>query len=295
MTKPFLASISALLLALFSVLPAQAASLYFEPASAKLGVGETVRVSFLMDSPEHVNALEGQVVYPNDLLEVKSINDGSSIVSFWIARPKAEGGKIVFVGVIPGGYADVRGKIFSVDFVAKKAGRGALSLSNTQALLNDGQGSQAQLSLSKLAVTITGKAAGKPAPPPPEIKDEAPPEEFKPTIASDPEIFDGRYFLVFAAQDKGVGIDYYEVAEAKGLFRPSPDVWEKAESLHLLKDQELKSWVFVRAVDKNGNTRSIVLPPPGVRFYQLLTIFAGILIAVVLLIVWRRLKKRWRS
>lgn len=267
-----------------------AAQLYFEPASVKLGVSESARIEFLLDSPESVNAVEGAIAYPADLLEIKNINDGSSIINFWIFRPEAKDGKITFVGVIPGGYPAFRGKIFSIELVAKKSGSGTLAIGDAQALLNDGQGTPAQLTLRKLAVSVGAKATGAIAP---EIQDDTPPEDFRPAITNDPNVFDGKNILIFATQDKGAGIAYYEVAEEKGFFQPKPELWEKAKSPHLLKDQELKSWVFVRAVDLKGNQKVAVISPMNRPFYaQPLTI--GIIIIVVLiLIVNRRLWTRY--
>lgn len=64
---------------------------------------------------------------------------------------------------------------------------------------------------------------------------------------SDPAIFDGKYFLVFATQDKGSGISHYEVCE--GGKRKCAI----AESPYLLQNQKLNQKIFVKAVDKNGN------------------------------------------
>lgn len=288
-SKKLLVSLSLILVLFGGISKAEAASLYFVPADAKIGVGEVVRAELRLDSPENVNAVEGTLVFPTDLLEVKNINDGNSIISFWIARPKLENGSIVFAGAIPGGYPSLGGRLFSVDFVARKTGSPTVSIKPASALLNDGQGTPANLNLKPFSVSVVAAKTGAA---PQKIEDKTPPESFVPIIASDPNLFDGKHFLVFATQDKGIGIDYYEVSETSGFwpFKPSPENWEKFDSPRLLKDQELKSWIFVKAVDKQGNERIEVLPPENVPVYQrLLTISIGVILVVVLLLVrWRK-------
>jgi len=38
------------------------------------------------------------------------------------------------------------------------------------------------------------------------VKDIEPPEDFTPAVVQNSTMFDGKYFLVFAAQDKGSGL-----------------------------------------------------------------------------------------
>jgi len=58
---------------------------------------------------------------------------------------------------------------------------------------------------------------------------------------------DGKYFLVFSTQDKGSGVDHYEVRE--GRFGGFSEV----SSPYILKYQSLDKKIFVKAIDKFGN------------------------------------------
>src|SRR5207247_2300689 len=103
--------------------------------------------------------------------------------------------------------------------------------------------------------------------------DTVPPEPFEPQISRNPNIFNGKYFLSFAAQDKGSGIDHYEVCEdigyriqdlgkiiARFLNIKSYSLnscFVTAESPYQLQDQTLKSVIFVKAIDKAGNERIV--------------------------------------
>ena len=74
-------------------------------------------------------------------------------------------------------------------------------------------------------------------------------------MVSDPNLFDGKHFLVFQAVDKQSGIDHYEVLEVRSGHQPvdQDSLWERAESPYELKDQGLRSDIYVRAVDRSRN------------------------------------------
>jgi hypothetical protein len=196
-----------------------------------------------------VNAVEGKLVLPPQVT-VKEIRDGDSIVNFWIERPQAAAAAIAFSGITPGGYDGKDGLLFTVVFTAKEAGAGEISIVEAKALLNDGEGSAADLKLNPLRLNVL---PGRALAPVAAIADTLPPEPFTPLIASSTEIFGGKNFLVFAAQDKGSGIAYYEIKEVGSVILGLITPWRRGESPYLLTDQGLGSKIYVKAVDKAGN------------------------------------------
>ena len=115
--------------------------------------------------------------------------------------------------------------------------------------------------------------------------DTEPPEDFTPAIVNDPNVFDGKYFLVFATQDKGTGVDHYEVREGRwGWFR-------EAESPYLLKQQKISRDVYVKAVDSAGNERIAVIPARvHSAWWEGYELFA---ILVVVILIACAYKRRW--
>ena len=110
--------------------------------------------------------------------------------------------------------------------------------------------------------------------------DVTPPEEFKPEIGKDPTVFEGKYFLSFAATDEASGIDFYQVKEGKRDFK-------KVKSPYGLEDQSLKSKIVVKAVDKAGNEKIAQIIPPKEPFpYWII-----ILILIGAGIIWWIIKK----
>jgi hypothetical protein len=271
-----------------------AAELNLISHTQEINVGQQFQVNVILNTEgEQINAIEGKIIFPRDLLELKKINDGNSIINFWIEKPKsAPEGQIVFSGIVPGGYNDNQGLILSIKFLAKKEGSGLIEIQNAKTLLNDGKGTEAKLKISNFQFSIS-KEVLTTQPSVPEIKDLEPPENFKPEIASDPTIFNGKWFLVFATQDKGSGIDHYEVLESRNQKIENRN-WRTVESPYLLKDQKLKSFIYVKAIDKAGNERIATLTPRyPLKWYEKWENWIIIIIVTfILYLLWKAIKSK---
>lgn len=268
-----------------------AADLFFSKTTQSIGVGQSFSVNVLLSTGGlAINALEGTVSIPADLIGHINVSDGSSIVSFWVEHPKVTSdGKITFSGVIPGGYTGNGGVLFSISMTAEHAGTGTVSFIGTKALQNDGSGTQAPLSTRTLQVRISERPAVSSTPLPAFQEGDADaPEPFQPLIAQNPTIFDGKYFLVFATQDKQSGIDHYEVQEGG-------DDFVRAESPYLLKYQYLDRDIRVKAIDRSGHERIAFVPAIHMRRWITIVIEVGILVigGSVLIYFLRRIP--WRK
>ena len=291
-----------------SVLPANAASLNLISPVSEIGIGQRIYVDLMLDTEESdINAVQGTINFPGDILKFDSLNDGDSIITFWVERPHTLSGQLVFSGVIPGGFSGVLspyyqgarpGKILRLYFIAKTNGSALIKLTDAKVLLNDGKGTEADLKISNFRFAIHET---------PLIEtridtkeDVESPEDFRPEIVSDPNLFNGKYVLVWIAKDKGSGIDYYEIAEERGslTLNYAELLWQTAESPYILKDQKLKSYIYVKAVDRAGNIRIVYLPPSYVPWYKkpLVDIIGGLVLLIVLLLtarwLWRLLSKK---
>ncbi len=269
---------------------------FIASSSAKnINIGDQFEVSILLDAQgENINAVGGTIAYPANLLELKEIRDGNSLVNFWVDKPADTRDGVVFSGITPGGYAGQSGPIFSLIFVSKEAGQGGITLKSGQLLKNDGSGSETRFTVSdfKFSAVQNEKTALMTVP---EIKDTAPPESFVPEIGQDPAIFLGKWFVAFAAEDKGSGITRYEVKESKYIIFDLSK-WNQAESPYLLSDQNLESYIFVKAIDKSGNERTEKISPKHpLAFYENPDIWFIIIVIAAFLwlykkIVWKKRK-----
>lgn len=271
-----------------------AAEISVTSAGKEIGVNQRFEAAVSLNAKgENINALEGSLTFPADIILPKEIRDGNSIVNFWVERPKIVGGNTInFSGIIPGGYAG-SGPIFSVIFETKKPGNGWLEIKNGKILLNDGSGTETRVEIFNFQFLVSEGGA---APPVSEIKDVEPPESFVPQVGREEGIFDGKWFVAFATQDKISGIDRFEIQEKFWPFCFLSAKWQKVESPFRLKDQWLNSCIYVKAVDRLGNERIVKLEPPRIApWYENFAIWSIIIVCSLALffgikLLWRRKK-----
>ncbi|HZX50170.1 MAG TPA: cohesin domain-containing protein [Candidatus Paceibacterota bacterium] len=274
---------------LFLVVPfwADAAEFRVESDAESFGVGEEFLVTLVVDTAgEAINAFEGKVVFPESLLELQGVREKGSVVSLWVQDPPS------FSGLTPGGY-NGRGVLFSLVFKVKGEGSGIIDVEQGRALLNDGEGTPADLTISRFEFSIPNEPSISQNPMV-ETNDTEPPEPFEIRIARDTSVFDGKPFLVFAAQDKNSGIDHYEISF---LYKGKTTDWQLAENPFLLEHEEDLEKIWVKAVDRAGNERiaTLALGTKSSFLVFLLWGNAGILIGigiVLIFLLWRKKEKR---
>ncbi len=274
--------------------PIHAAQLSIFSPQAELSVVQEFGINLLLDTEnKNINAVEGKIAFPLELLELKNIYYGDSIISLWIEKPSLKSNAyIVFSGITPGGYSGSNGKILTAVFSPRKKGQSEIQIQSARTLLNDGDGTPARLEIKNLEFKIenfkkTDSLVSPPSLPPSFVRylpDTIPPEPFIPQIAQDPNIFDNQWFLVFNTQDKGIGLDGYKVQENRKQKTENKN-WIEAESPYLLKDQALRSYIFVKATDKSGNERiAMIFPryPIEAEWYENYLLWIIIILALAL-------------
>lgn len=281
---------------------AYAAQFYFGAPSKEIIDGQTVEIGVFVDTEgQTVNAVEGTVSFDSSQWQWQSANDANSIVNFWVIRPALRGTcaqtcVVQFSGVTPGGYRTDRGQLFSVMLKAKKTGEARLTFSDGRALMNDGSGTSVKMAFAPLSLqVIEGTPPAETASP-----DIDPPEAFTPIVTRDQNLYDGKWVAIFATRDNGSGIDHYEIQEGHGT-EPDSDKWVRAESPVVLSDQNARSTVFIRAIDRAGNARLAMrgavnaLPWYERKIIQLALGMAAIAAITLSESIYRKRKKRARS
>ncbi|OGL66297.1 hypothetical protein A3B21_02765 [Candidatus Uhrbacteria bacterium RIFCSPLOWO2_01_FULL_47_24] len=271
---------------------AYGAEFYFGTQSKEIGVGQLGEVGvFLNTDDAQINAIEGKIIF-SDSVTVKEIREGGSMISLWVENPSLSDDDpnhsvtIMFSGIIPGGYTGNRGYLFSIIFEKTKVGDVKIEVNDARALLNDGQGTSTEVRVSPLTLAVVEKT-GAPGYLPP--YDNEPPESFVPEIAQDPNLFDGKWFVTFATQDKISGIDRYEIAFGSlGNF-------VRVESPFVLPlwKQLAGGIVRIKAIDRASNVRietlPIAIPLPWYEDYRIWGIILGGAIIVYLIFrLWKQ-------
>lgn len=255
---------------------------------------------FLNTGKDSIDAVGAGISYPATLLELKEIRSGNSIINYWLDQPKAiRPGMVNFSGIITGGYTGTTGPLVSLVFLTKAVGSGSISFDDTtKVLLNDGKGTQAKLTDSPMQFSISKSGAAIQSAVKP-LNDAQAPDDFAPAVIQNPAMFDGKYFVVFSAQDAGSGIDYYQVYETKYKTANLTNVkWVTAQSPYVLQDQGLNSYIYVRAVDKAGNGRiESVAPRYLVKWYQAWWLYFIVIVIILAaagylfkMFVWKKKK-----
>ncbi len=268
------------------------ATLYMDPASTTISRGDaiTVAVRLLPDKEqgECINVVDTVINYTDNIQPI-DVSIGKSIFSIWVERPTIdkENRRITFAGGIPNGYCGrVDGDPMLTNVLAEIIFRspgmqvgspesGDMALlefaPETQALLNDGQGTVAQLSTFNSSIKLEKTAGATMSDDWREFvkTDNLPPEEFSINLNRDENgiNFNGKYFIDFITTDKQTGISHYEVMEESiskfySFDWGGADVpWIEIESPYVIKDQSLNSIIRVKALDKAGNEYIATLVP----------------------------------
>ncbi len=285
------------LLVIFSVFfitgPVLAAQINLISDIETINVGQKFWLDIMIDpAGEDINALEGVVNYPHDKLSLVNVNDGNSIINLWIKKPDIKNNQAVFSGIIPGGFSGVlspfysgaaAGKVISLQFLVTKGGEIKVDLDNLQVLLNNGLGTAINTDVQAFEIVPTENIITFSSRE--EVTDFEAPEAFSFQIVKDKSIFENKYILIFNTQDKGSGIDHYEVQEGQRGF-------VIAQSPYLLKNQHLDEQIVVKAIDRAGNERiSRVGPPRHRTFLEKYGRYCLVLLIIIMLFLSYFLKK----
>ncbi len=258
-----------------------AAEVYFSSPTQNFKTGDKIYFDVFMDTEgQNSNAIEADIVFPQDLLEFVDYYGTGSVINGWVEVPASNGNSVHFAGIIAGGFSGLidpvtsavsAGRVTRLVFIAKKEGSGSLSFTEASVLANDGLGTPLHANTSPYEFSISNEGT----PVADFSYDITPPEPFSPLVRRDERFYSGKYFIVFEAQDKETGIAYYKVKE--GLRK-----WVVASSPYQLQDQSLTSVVRIVAVDKNGNEREARI---SLDQYPLskagLAVFIGLLVILI--------------
>ena len=245
---------------------------------ANIGTKEQFLVNVIVFTNEPINAVEGQISFNPNMLEVKEIRDGGSSVNIWIEKPEiTSNGTIVFSGITPGGFLGVNNQLFTIVFEAKDSGIASIVINNAKALQNDGIGTKIPLAFRNVKINIQKENNAMQE----EIsKDTTIPEPFKPIITQDLSLFENNWFVVFATQDKISGISHYEIKEYKFRYFSFLSRWKTADSPYVLTDQSLKSRIIIKAIDNAHNTQTAKINPTNPLLWYEYTLYWFIIISI---------------
>lgn len=264
-----------------------AATLTIIPSKNMVGIGEQFYVDIMLNPEgQSVNTISGTIFYSNENISFIRAEDSKSMVNLWIEKPKQDGNKISFAGVMPNGFNGVidpfnpkeklPGPIVRLIFEPKNQGEINFSTSSFSLNLNNGLGTAISIPPVYLSMVISDLVQN--------IKyknNENMKPELEAYVTRDPDIYDNKYILVFKASDKGTGIKNVMIKEGR-------HGWKEIESPYLLIDQSRHSSITLQANNFSG--ASIILEINKVPYdwkflINILAIVVSIIGFLILIIV----------
>lgn len=217
-----------------SVAFSYAADITFTPSTGTFKQGKSFTVDvYVSNNNQTINAVSAAITYPSDLLQITSINKDSSIIKLWAEEPSfsnAQGTAKLEGVILNPGFSSARGKVVSINFVAKKAGTAAVVVGSGSVLANDGNASNVTGTLGTGSYEITTVAETPTAE-----------EVVKPVVS----------------------VRTVSAPELRSLTHPSQDAWYSSRDVSF-------EWVLPQGVtavrtlydDKPASTPSKIYDPP---------------------------------
>lgn len=272
-----------------------AASIQFDGSSHTVGTNSPFLVHLTIDSDTPVNAIRVVIDIP-EYTDVVDVSDGNSVINMWIERPHLISPRqLVFAGIVPGGFKGIRGTLITFAAKSFKEGKGSFIVNaSSRVYANDEHATPQTITSRPLDLAfVNGRDNVITITP-----DRAPPEPFKPILVKMPDGDVGSWAVSFETQDKDSGIASYSVVES--VSRHAIDAtdtmlrlpWREVESPYILADQQLQSYVYIKATDVMGNSRfGYIAPIHGLSWYRTPGgyILIALLIFTALYVIARRL------
>ena len=228
-------------------------------------------VKFSVASEASINALSATLLYSSDILELVSLNTGSSIIDFWVKNPDiSKTGTVFFEGGMSISFKGTSGEIASLLFRVKRPGTAQISIREARAYYADGKGTLAEG--NRAIVFVTGAEEGT------RLSsggtDIQKPKFKEISLAMNP--IEGKRIIVFDVRDNDSGIKETLFRYRTGLLWSE---WFPATNPIRLAE---KTWTFeIKAEDNFGN----VATHTQYLLNELLKSFFGISSAVITLIL----------
>ena len=139
-------------------LQAYSASVSLLPASGLYVVGQNISITmYVTGNKEPINAVAGQLKFSKDMLQISSIVKDGSIIKLWAEEPtfSNKAGTINLAGIVFNGFNEVKGKIVTINFTAKRTGQASVLFSSGSVLANDGNATNVLEDLNGASLTIS--------------------------------------------------------------------------------------------------------------------------------------------
>lgn len=256
------------------------ASIYYIPTGNGL-VDGLVSYDVMLDTEgQSVNAISGELLYDNSLLDFYSFDTTDSFISNWLTEPKdnkevslKNNGRIIFEGITTGGFSGTLspsfnvvkvGKLFTVNFKPKGEGEVVFGFKDIDLRLNDGLATKVnvKLSTSNFYIPKISKfqnvkginfGTGR------DIENES----LSMYTDKDSLVDNGKWFVYFNDNNPKHSIHHFELAESDKYnpYDVPSFVWKEVKSPHVLSHQSLDNFIHLKVLYNDGGFSYFSLSP----------------------------------
>jgi len=267
-----------------------ATTLDLVPSKKTVGIGEQFYVDLMISSQEEsVNTISGSINYPINNVSFLRAEDGKSMVDLWVEKPKDQGGKINFSGLMTSGFNGVidpfnknnklPGLIIRLVFESEEKGKVDFSTSSFSLNLNDGDGTEIKAPDTSMYINIAGFIDRTKYE---NIKNGTP--KLEAYVTRDPSIYNNKYILIFNAIDKETGIKNVKIKEGRRD-------WHEIESPYLLKDQSRHSAITLQAMNYSGAGVIVNIDKMPYKLDMIHYVIGFILLIIIIIFSFRIIRK----
>ena len=222
-------------------LTALGATLSVEPPLGSAESTIELPVVFSADG-ESVNVVEGTITVPEGIT-IEAIDTSNSAFPLFASGPTYELGSrtIEFTAGAPLGInTDAVALVFVIH--ARSTFEGVYEFTSTaSAYESDGSGTKIAVITNPAQLSVGAKGSVQV-----DALPKGAPQALVAEIGKDDSLFNGKWFVTFFGGSQGSPVEYYEVRE--GWWRTP----KQADRYYVLEDQNLRTSIWVSAVDANG-------------------------------------------
>lgn len=258
-------------------LPAYAAELTLEiPLAA---VSSTIQIPVVFTAGEEtINVVEGSIGVPEGMT-IERIDTSSSAFPLFASGPTyvPASRTIEFTaGALNGIAARDVALLFVLHARAEKESSYTLTPKSIHAYANDGIGTKLAVATVPTQVIVGEKGSVHT-----DIVPKGTPKALIAEIGKDDSLFEGKWFAAFFGSSA-----HYEVREGWWRFP------ERADRYYVLKDQNLRTTVWVTAADEQGKRVTTMIPATHPWAERAVLLALSLLAALCAYLAYRRLQKR---
>lgn len=260
----------------------QAATLSIETPQGSVGARVLLPVVLSTSENESVNVIEGAIRVPEGMTVERLSTSGSDFPLFASGPTYDIGSRMIeFTAGARNPLApSSRALLFTIEARTNTEQTYTFETTYVRAYAGDGSGSSVSVTSSPATLAIGPKGTT-----PETTLPKGFPAPLIAEVGKDDSLFEGKWFATFFGGASRGSVAYYEIRE--GWWRMP----ERAERYYVLKDQELRTTLWVSAVFEDGGRTTVSITPAHPWAERIVLLAITLIAGVAAYLLLRRMRK----